>query len=119
MSGTVPRILYMGANPEVHPTIAGIMQNYNKNLSELRKSNVYKLVGVNIYQLPSVNDFGCGNGQLRRCNMFKLKQCGNKLCKMAHWLPTEMDKAYLEQMVKMLSTSLVAVVTKTEIEKRG
>ena len=28
------------ANTEVHPTIAVMMQNYNKNFSELRISNV-------------------------------------------------------------------------------
>ena len=51
--------------------------------------------------------------------MFMLKQCRNKICKMAHLLPTEMYKAYPEQLVKMLSTGVSAAVTKTEGGKRG
>ena len=42
-------------NKEVHPKIAGMMQNYNNNFSELRISNVCKLEGVKIYLLMSVN----------------------------------------------------------------
>ena len=38
-----------GKNTEVHPTIAGMMQNYNKKFSELCIRNMCKLVGVNIY----------------------------------------------------------------------
>ena len=45
-------------------------------------------------------------------NMFTLKQCRNKLFKMAHLLPADMDKAYPEQLVKMLSTGVAAIVTK-------
>ena len=44
------------------------------------------------------------------CNMFILKQCRNKLCKMVHLLPTEMYKAYPEQLVKMLITVVAAAV---------
>ena len=91
-----------------------MMQNYNEKFSELLISNVCKLARVKIYRLPSVKGFDGENGQLRTCNMFKLKQCSNKLCKMAHFLPTEMNKAYPEQLVKMLSSGLAAAVTKTE-----
>ena len=59
------------------------------------------------------------NGQLRTCNMFTLKKCRNKLCKMAHLLPTETDKAYPEQLVKMMITGVAAVVTKPKRGKRG
>ena len=38
-----------GTNTEVHPKIAGMMQNYNKKFSEIRISNVCKLAGVKIY----------------------------------------------------------------------
>ena len=34
-------------------------------------------------------------------------------------LPTEMDKAYPEQLVKILRTGVAAAVTKTKGEKRG
>ena len=72
--------------------IAGMMQNYNKNFSELRISNMCKLIGVNIYRLPSVKGFDGENRQLCMCNIFTLKQHRNKLFKMAHLLPTDMDK---------------------------
>ena len=51
-----------GKNTEVHPTIAGMMQNYNKKFSELCIRNMCKLVGVNIYWLSSVNGFDVENG---------------------------------------------------------
>ena len=35
-----------GTDAEVHPKRSGMMQNYNKNVSELRISNVCKLAGV-------------------------------------------------------------------------
>ena len=103
----------------MHPTKAGMMQNYNKNFSELRISNVCKLAEVKIYRLPSVKGFDGENGQLCTYNMFTLKQCRNKLCKMEHFLPTDMDKAYPEQLLKMLSTVVAAAVTKPEGGKRG
>ena len=74
----------------MHPTIVGMMQNYNKKFSKLRISNVCKLAGVKIYRLPSVKGFESDNRQIFMCNVFALKQCRNKLCKMAHLLPTEM-----------------------------
>ena len=61
-------------NTEVYPTIAGMIQNYNKKFSELCISNVYNLAGVKFYQLSSVKVFDGNNGQLRMCNMFTLKQ---------------------------------------------
>ena len=91
------------ANTEVHPKIEGTTQNYNKKFSELRIRNVCKLAGVKFYRLPSVKGFDGENWQLLTCNMFKLKQCRNKLYKMAHLLPTEKDKEYPEQLVNMLS----------------
>ena len=51
--------------------------------------------------------------------MFPLKQYRNKLCKMAHLLPTEIYKAYPEQLVKMLSTGVTAAFKKPEKVKRG
>ena len=48
-------------NTEVHPTIEGMIQNYNKKFSELRISNVCKLSGVKIYRLPSVKGFDGDN----------------------------------------------------------
>ena len=102
----------------MHPTIAGMKKNYNKNFSELRISNLCKLAGVKNYRLPSVKGFDGENGQLCTCNMFMLKQCSNKLCKMAHLLPTDMDKAYPEQLVNMLRTGIVAAVTKPKGRKR-
>ena len=96
-----------------------MMQNYNKKFSELRIRNVCKLAGVNIYRLPSVKVFDGENRQLRTCNMFTLKQCSNKLCKMVQFLTTEIEKAYPEQLVKMLSTRVGVAVTKPEGEKRG
>ena len=53
------------------------------------------------------------------CNMFMLKRCRNKICKMVHFLPTEIDKAYPEQLVKMMSTGVAAALTKPEGGKRG
>ena len=70
---TVPRTLYGGTNTEVHPTIAGMMQNYNNKFSELRISNMWKLAGVKIYRLLSVKVFDGENGKLCMCNMFTLK----------------------------------------------
>ena len=78
----------------MHPIISGMMQNYKKKFSELRISNVCKLEGVKIYQLPSVKVFDGENRQFCMCNMFTLKQYRNKLCKITHLLPTDMDKAY-------------------------
>ena len=108
-----------GTNIEVHPTIAGMMQNYNRKFSELRISNVCKLTGVKLYQLLGVTGFDGENRQLRTCSMFTVKQFSNKLCKMAHLLPTEMYKAYPEQLIKMLSTGVAAAVTKPEGGKSG
>ena len=95
------------------------MKNYNKNFYKLHISNVCNLAGVDIYRLPSVKGFDCENGQLYTCNMFTLKQCRDKICKMAHLLLTDMDKAYPEQMVKMLITGVAAAVKKTEGVKRA
>ena len=53
------------------------------------------------------------------CNMFLLKQCRNKLCNMAHLLPMEMDKAYPEQLVKMLIMGVAVAVTNPEGGKKG
>ena len=38
---------------------------------------------------------------------------------MAHLLPTEMDKAYIEQLVKILSTGVATAVKKPKGVKRG
>ena len=46
--------------------------------------------------------------------MFTLKQCGNKIRKMAY-----LEKLYPEKLVDILSTGLVAAVTKPEGGKRG
>ena len=100
------------ANTEAQPRISDMMKNYNKNLSELRIRNVCNFTGVKIYRLPSIKGFDGENGQLFICNMFTLKQCRNKPCKMSHLLPTNMGKEYLEQLVKMLSTGAEAAVTK-------
>ena len=54
-----------GPNKEVHPTIAGMIQNYNKKFSELRISNMRKLEGVKCYRLTSVKGFDGENQQLR------------------------------------------------------
>ena len=78
-----------------------------------------KLAGVKFYRLPSVKGFDGENGKLRTCNMFMLNQCSNNLCKMAHLLPMEMDKAYPEQLVKILSMEVAVAVTKPEGGKRG
>ena len=77
-----------------------------------------KLAGVKIYRLPSVKGFDGENKQLRTCNMFTLKQCRNKLCKMTHLLPTDMEKAYPEQLANIMSMGVAAAVTKTEGGKR-
>ena len=107
------------ANIEVNPTIAGMIQFYNKNFSELCINNVGNLAGVNNYQLPSVKGFDGENGQICTYNMFTSKQCSIKLCKMAHLLPTDMDKIYPEQLVKMLSTGVAAANIKPEGGKGG
>ena len=67
---------------------------------------------INIYRLPSVMGFDGENRKLCTCDMFTLKQFRNKLCKMAHLIPTDMDKEYPEQLVKILSTGVVAAVKK-------
>ena len=103
----------------MHPAIAGMMQNYNKKFPELCISNVCKLAGVKIYQLTSVKSFDGENVQLRTCNMFVLKQYMNKLCKIVHLLPTEMEKSYTEQLVNMLSMVVAEAVTKPKGGKRG
>ena len=103
----------------MHPTIAGMMHNYNKKFSELRIRNVCKLAGVKFYQLPSVKGFYSGNGKLHTCNIFTLKQFRNKLYKMVHFLPTDMEKSYPEKLVKMLSTEVAAAVTKPKGGKKG
>ena len=51
--------------------------------------------------------------------MFTLKQCSNKLFNMVHLLPMEMEKAYLEQLVKITRTGVAVAVTKTEGGKGG
>ena len=71
------------------------------------------------YRLPSVKGIDGENRQLHMCNMFTLKQCRNKICKMVHLLQSEMDKSYLEKLAKMLITGVAAEVTKTEGGKRG
>ena len=68
------------------------MQFYNKKFSEMRISNMCNLAGVENYLLPSVKVFDGDNGQICTCNMFKLEQCRNKLCKMALLLKTERKK---------------------------
>ena len=89
-----------------------MIYNYNKKFSELRISNVCKLAGVKFYRLLSVKGFEGENGQLCTCNIFTLKQYRNKLCKMAHLLPTDMDQSYLEELVNMLIMRVASVVTK-------
>ena len=108
-----------GTNTEVHATIAEIVQNYNNKFYDLRIINVCKLAGVKVYRLSSVKCFGGENGKLRTCNMFKLIQCRNKLCKMAHLLPTDIEKGYPEQLVKMMRTGVAATVTKPDGGKMG
>ena len=105
------------ANTDVHPTIAGMMQNYHKNFPELRISNVCKLSRVKMYQLPSVKGFDGDNRHLCMCNMFTLKKCRNKLCKMTHLLPTDMEKAYPEQLANIMSMGVAAAVTNPKEEK--
>ena len=99
--------------------IASMMQDYNKKFVELCISNLCKLAAVKNYQLPSAKDFDVENGQICTYNMFTLKQCSNNICKMAHLLPTDMEKAYSEQLVNMPSTGVAAAVTKPEGGKRG
>ena len=94
------------------------MQNYNKKFFEQRISNVCKMAGVKFYRLPSVKGFDGDDGKLCMCNVFTLKQCRNNICKMAHLLPMEMDKAYTEELVKILSTGVAASVTKPNRGKR-
>ena len=53
------------------------------------------------------------------CTMFTLKQCRNNLYKMEQLLPTDMDKAYPEQLINMLSMGVALAVTKLEEGKRG
>ena len=91
-----------------------MMQKYNKKFSELRISILCNLAGVNFHRLISVKGFDGENGQFLTCKMFLLKQCRNKIYKMAHLLPTEMYKVYPEQLVNMLSTGVTAAVTKPE-----
>ena len=50
--------------------------------------------------------------------MFTLKQYRNNLCTMAYLLPTDMDKSYPDQLVKILSIGVAAEVTKIEGGKR-
>ena len=91
----------------------------NKTFSELCIIKVCKLAGVNIYRLPGVKDFDGENGYPCTRNMFTLKQFSNKLCKMAHLLPTEIKRAYPEQLVNMMSMGVAAAVKKIEGGKRG
>ena len=72
---------------------------------ELRISNACKLAGVKRYQLPSVKGFDGENRKLCMSKMFTLKQYSNNICKMVNLFPTEMYKAYPEQLVKILGTS--------------
>ena len=108
-----------GSNTEVHPTISVMMQNYNNKFSKLHIRNVCNLAGVKFYQFTSVKGFDGDNGQLCTCNMYMLKHFREKLCNMAHLLPTDMEKAYPEQLVNILSTGVAAAVTKTKGVKRG
>ena len=75
--------------------------------------------GVKIYRLTILKGFDGENGQLHMCNMFTLKKCSNKLFNMAHLLLTEMDKAYPDKLIKMLSTGVAVAVTKPEGGKGG
>ena len=67
----------------------------------------------------SVKGIDGENRQLCMCNMFTLKQCKNKLCKMGHLLLMKMYKEYPEQLANMLNTGVAAAVTKPEGGKRG
>ena len=78
-----------------------------------------KLAGIKIYRLPSVKGFDGENGQICTDKIFTLKRCRNKLCNMVHLFPTETDKAYPEQLVKMLSTGVEAAVYKNRGRKNG
>ena len=57
-------------------------------------------------------------GQFCTCNIFTSKQCRNELCKMAHLMPTEMEKEILDSLVNMLSTGVAEAVTKLEGGKK-
>ena len=78
-----------------------------------------KLEGVKNYRLPSVEGFDDEKRQIHTCNMFTMKQYRIKLCKMAHLLPTDMEKVYPDELDKMMSTGVAAAVTKLEGGKRG
>ena len=94
----------------MHPTLVGIMHNYKKKISERRISNVCKMAGIKTYGLPSVKGSYSENVQLCMCNMLTLKQFRNKLCKMAHLLPMDTEKAYTEKLVNILSTGVASTV---------
>ena len=102
----------------MHPTIAGMMHNYNRKFSELHIRNMCNLKGVKTYQLPSVKCFHGENRKLCMCNMFTLKQCREKLCMMAHLLLMRMDKAYTEQLVNMLNTAVSVPIYKNRSRKK-
>ena len=102
----------------MHPMIASMMQDYNKKFVELCISNLCKLAAVKNYQLPSAKGFDVENGQICTYNMFTLKQCSNKPCKIESLLMTKMYKGYPEQLVNMLSKGVAAAVTKPEGGKR-
>ena len=70
------------------------------------------------YLLPSVKDFDSENGQIFTCNMFTLRQCKNKLCKMEHLLTTQTENEYPEQLVNMINTGVAVAVTKPKGGKR-
>ena len=95
------------------------MQNYNKKFSGMCISKVCKLAVVNIYQLPSEKGFDSENRHFCTCNVFTLKQRRNNICKMAHLLTKDTERAYPEQMLKILSTGVSVSVTKPEGGKRG
>ena len=83
---------YTGAlNANVHPTIASMMNDYNKKIDGLRISQLCKAAGCLLYRLPSAKGFSGENGRLRTCSMFSLKICLNTMCKMAHLYPDEMN----------------------------
>ena len=51
--------------------------------------------------------------------MLILKQFRNNICKMEHLLPTDMDKAYPDQLVNMMSTGVAEAVKKPKGGKPG
>jgi hypothetical protein len=111
---------YTGAlNEHVHPTIASMMSDYNKKYDSLTISRLCKAAGVQLFRLPSAKGFSGEDGQLKTCSMFALKICMNTTCKMAHLYPEEMDKAYPEKMVAMLSKGVAALIIKPEKKKGG